>query len=155
MGDYCFIDSLNGIKSIVDGKYTTPNGKRLIHVTQNMGIFTTYISWGYPKVSFLRVGFEKMMQRCIEFGITSHWEKLAVDLMKSEDDQQDQVIFEEKPLISAFTLDDLQGIFFLDAIILGLCVIFFVIEIAFWKLKGGNMSRIADQIIDVNKNATY
>ena len=124
------IDGYGSLNTIVYTKYTNLDGKQLIHLSGNVGLFTVYISFAYPKISYLSPSIDVLLRRSVEFGLNEHWKKEALKDTKREYDAKGESLdLAQPPLVSAFTIDDVQGIFALHAFMLFISTLTFAVEI--------------------------
>ena len=97
-----------------------------------------YPGWGFYKINPWRERFDYVIRKCIEAGLIDRWKFNTWVQMKevheSENPDQ-QVVFTDDSKISALSLDDLQGLFYLGALALGFCTLVFITEFVVGKWK--------------------
>ena len=85
-----------------------------------------------PKISLLTANYFKMQQRSAAFGLVNHWHKISIDKLGEAIKMiygNEDIDLEPPPLLKPFTMNDLQGAFYLLIILLGITSLFFLCEI--------------------------
>ena len=101
------------------------------------------ITNAFQKISLLTANFANMQQRTAAFGFTQHWSKLGVDefsvIVKDYFDKtkKEMIInLDDPPILTPFTLDDLQAAFLVLLMMLGVGIVTFAFEIYIFKRNG-------------------
>ena len=92
--------------------------------TEIIEIFFKLIGWAFYKFNPWRKRFDKILRMQIEAGLVEHyksktWERMRKEFLESD---EERITFIERPIASAMSMDDLQGVFYLSGLILGMYI---------------------------------
>ena len=119
-GKKIFIDWKSGLEPAIFVRYSTPAGDPLIHVASNPVFMPNYPGWAFYKFNPWRKRFDQVLRRMIEAGLVDHykfkvWQRMKKEFLESD---EEKLIFEERPIASPLSIDDLQGLFYLSGLML-------------------------------------
>ena len=97
----------------------------------------------FQKISLLAANFAIMQQRTAAFGFIQHWHKMAKEefslIAKDDFDKTNKemiINLDEPPILTPFTLDDLQADFLVLFVMLGVSIVTLALEIYIFKRNG-------------------
>ena len=126
--------------SFNEALFVSKSGNKGIHISRVTEFDTGAINNGFPKISLLAANFQKLQERVFSFGITVLWYDLSWTTMADitrkafEGNTEMTIDLEFPPVLSPFTLTDLQAAFYLVFILLGISTVLFLGEILASKI---------------------
>ena len=98
---------------------------------------SVFKGWGFYSFNPWRQRFDDVIQYALQGGLVNHWKYTTWVRMKQDslDKGIDPIKLDEVPVISALTLDNLQGVFYLCGLLYGFALLVFGLEKAVYFCK--------------------
>ena len=131
-GKQIMINWKSGIESVALVKFATPQGDPLINIVYEPIFTANFNGWTFYKFNPWKGKFNNFLRKTIEAGLIDYYKDktFARERQLHYQSDKEQIKFNKKPLISALSTDDLQGLFYLNILMILCGTIAFFIEIS-------------------------
>ena len=135
-GELIIVDFMVSYMPTYQIVYTSPSGLEGMTRFPVEEVEPEMLTNGMPKISLLTANFLKMQQRKATFGFTGHWERISIDEMVAvamHESPPKNITIEPPSTLAAFTINDLQGAFYILMVMLAICFAAFLCELRFGR----------------------
>ena len=129
-GKEVMINWKSGIESVALVKFATPQGDPLVNIVYEPIFQANFNGWTFYKFNPWKATFNKFLRKTIESGLIYYYKDKTFTNQRKiyYESDEEKVKFSKKPLISALTIDDLQGLFYINFLMIACSFIAFFIE---------------------------